>query len=185
MASEISEITFGPPIFSSVEAIPPDDRPVALAIILDVSSKSVCGDKQVLSLFQQSLVNCLSGMESDHLFYFQDWHEDPGSAVAAVKTCHTEVRDLSLTLVETVNALAAVERHYRRKLLLVTDQFMHRDFLTLKKACNQSAMRYLDIAFLARAFGPLYSRSIDQSGWDYKHLDDPTDISEILAEVWK
>jgi hypothetical protein len=175
---------FGPPILPIV-ATEPADRPFAVALVLDLSS-SMCGDCRVIDLFKESLVKRFANMEYDNIMYIAgNWCEDPGSAVAAIRGFVSPVRNLSASLIQAVKALSTLDRIYRRKVLLVTDQLSVRDIFSLKSSLATNEARLFDISFHAVAYGPAYSRAISESGWDYRHLDEVKEVEPILNEVCK
>ena len=174
---------FGPPIIPA--AIEPIDRPLAVALVFDVSA-SMYGDKRVIDLFKESLVSRFSNMEFDNIFYLGgEWYEDPGSAVAAICNYTIPVRNFSLAINDAVKSLSTLDRFYRRRLLLVTDSFSIRDCLAMSVPVNRNASHLLDISLHAAGYGPQYSRSIAECGWDFYHLDEPVEIDPILTKVCK
>jgi hypothetical protein len=176
---------FGPPIVPVV-LTEPADRPFAVALVIDVSPASMCGENRVIDLFKQCLVNRFANMEFDNILYLAgDWHENPGSAVAGIQGFKPAVRNLSSSLVDCVKALSTLDRFYRRIVLLVTDQFSVRDKSALNSITSRNNAHMMDISFHAVAYGPQYARSIVESGWDCRHLDDVNEIEPILIEVCK
>jgi len=174
---------FGPPINTVMTE--PVDRPLALALVFDISH-SLHGTRRVSDLFKASLVQHFSKMEYDNVLLLNgECYEDPGAAVAAIHKHATSVRDLSASITEAVASLTAFDRIYRRHLFLLTDQFMLREVNILKKATIQNQIRLFDISLFAAGYGPQYSRAIAESGWDYRHIDEPTEVATILNEVCK
>ena len=179
----VSPPLFGPPILPV--ATMPADRPSAVALVLDVSS-SMCGDQRIIDLFKESLVSWFAKMEYDNILHFAgQWHEDPGNAVAAIHGFVQPVRNLSASIADATKALSTLDRVYRRKALLVTDQFSVRDTHVMKMAINRAESHLLDIVFHAVAYGPLYSRLVAECGWNFHHLDEPKEIEPLLMEVCK
>lgn len=175
---------FGPPILAV--ATEPADRPTAFALILDLSSQAMYGENHVIDLFKSSLVTCFSNMQYDNVLYFAgNWHEDPGSAVAAIHGYSPPVRNLSELITDVLKSFATLDRFYRRKVLLLTDQFSVCDVHPMNIAVSRNAAKLLDISFYAMAYGPQYARVISECGWEFHHSDEPTEIDSILMEVCK
>lgn len=175
---------FGPPIIPAV-ATEPVDRPFAVALVLDVSH-SMYGDRRIMSLFKENLVKRFANMEYDNILWLAgNWYEDPGSAVAGIQSFVPPVRNLSASIQQAVKALGTLDRFYRRIVLLVTDQFSVRDNVSLKSALSRNESHLLDINFHVVAYGPQYSRTISEGGWNYRHLDEVGEIEPILNEVCK
>ena len=174
---------FGPPI--NTVTTEPVDRPLALALVLDISH-SLHGTRKVSDLFKANLVQRFSTMEHDNVLILNgECHEDPGSAVAAIHKHNTVVRNLSVAIMDSMNVLMKFDRMYRRRLLILTDQFMLREANFLKKAVSQNTVRLLDISFFIGGYGPQYSRVVADCGWEYCHIDDPSEVATILTEVCK
>jgi hypothetical protein len=183
MADTHETRSFGPPI--SHLMVEPPERPLALGMVIDVSN-SVYGDRRVIDIIKEELTYKLSNMESDELLYLDGrWYDSPGGAVAGLQSHAVSVRDLTSTVAKAVNSLAMVDRAFRRRLLLITDQFMHRETLLLKKMVNQNQMRFLDIVFSAIGYGPQYVRTLSECGWDYRHVEDLADFLKAYDEVIK
>lgn len=183
LLAEASPPLFGPPILPVATA--PSDRPLAVALVLDISL-SMYGNERVLDMFKARLIEAFSHMEYDNVLLLgNELHEDPGAAVAGIHRFVPGVRNLPASIKEAVAGLDSIDRFYRRCLFLVTDQFSVRDVTAMVAAVNRNALRLTDISFHAVGFGPLYSRGISECGWDFKHLDEPSELDAVLNEVCK
>lgn len=173
---------YGPPI----EPLPsePADRPLAVALILDISL-SAYGNKRIVDIFKSALVKKFANMEYDNVLLFANGlHEDPGHAVAAITTYKPNVRRFSFFLGEAVKSLMNIDRFYLRRVVLVTDQFATEDLTAVNAAINKNKLAMNDIQFHAAAFGPKYVREIAGCGWDnFRHIEDPSEIETVIKEV--
>lgn len=175
---------FGPPIVAA-KSIEPADRPLAVALVLDLST-AMYNTHRVIDIFKKSLVSRFSNMEYDNVLLLAgNWYEDPGSAVAAIHSYAAPVRNLPAAIAEAVKQLGTLDRFYRRRMLLVTDQFSASDVHAMNVAIDRNATKLMDIEFHAVGYGPQYSRQLDECGWNFRHLDEPTELDFILTEVCK
>ncbi len=176
------ETLFGPPIPSEIPS--PIDRPLATALILDVST-SAYGNRRVVDLFKTSLVNRFANMEYDNVLLFNgECYEYPGVAVAAIRSYSKPVRHFNTSLTEAVKALSSMDRIYRRQLLLITDQFSDQDVVLVNNAIERNAVVLSDIAFYSVAYGPKYTRRIVECSWNaFFSVNEPVELDKILKEV--
>ncbi len=126
-------------------------------------------------------------MENDNVLLLAgETHENPGAAVAALHKHQTPGnRNMSAWVAQATAGLVAFDRFYRRRLVLLTDQFREVESLSLQKAVTQNGIRLHDIDFHAVGYGPKYSRKLSESGWAYRHLDEPAELDHVLTEVCK
>lgn len=173
---------FGPPI----EPLPaePSERPLAVALILDISRSSY-GNKRVVDLFKSALFKKFSNMEYDNVLVIDgELHEDPGNAVAAIAAYKPTLRKFGTFLTEAVRNLMHIDRFYLRRVVLITDQFAPEDVATVNAAIDKNQMSMSDIQFQVVAFGPQYARGIAGCAWDnFKNVADPSEIETAITEV--
>ena len=173
---------FGPVIVPT--AIEPSERPLAISLIIDISRSSY-GSKRMIEFFKSALVSKFSNMEYDNVLLLNsEIYEDPGQAVAAISEHFYPVRRFAACMNEAVRSLMHVDRLYRRRIVLLTDQFDSVDVSVVNGAIHKNQTVLSDIEFCAVAFGPKYSRTILECFWGQMiQVGEPSEIESVIKEV--
>ena len=169
--------------FSDFQSPEPTDRPMALALIIDLSNSTI-GLERVLDVFKSLLIDMFSKMSYDNvLILINSYCENSGTAVAAISSYSTLSRNFSTIFKTTISSLNDMDRFYRRKLLLLTDRLLNEDIPIMLSVFEQNELRNTDIDFHVVGYGPNYSRRVSDIGWNYIHLDHPNELILFVEKV--